>query len=452
MTAAVSETAEAVLRKDREHVFHSWSSLDDVVPMAVAGAEGCWFWDYEGNKFLDFSSQLVNANLGHQHPRLVQAIQDQAQRLCTIAPGFANDVRSELARRLAQLAPADLDLVFFTNGGADANENAIRLARLHTGRLKILAAYRSYHGATAGAVALTGDPRRWANEPSIPGVVHFFGPHLYRSPWAAATEAEETERALAHLAEVVTLEGPHTVAAIVLEPIVGTNGVLVPPEGYLAGVRRLCDEHGILLIADEVMTGFGRTGRWFAMDHWQVSPDMITFAKGVNSGYVPLGGVIISRRVAETFRQRTFPGGLTYSGHPLACASALASLDVLVEDSIVDAVSAIAHDTLEPLLHDLASAHPAVGDVRGRGFMWALELVRDRESKEPLVPFNPARAENAPMTEVVDACRRSGLWPFTHHNRIHIVPPLICDRSLIHRGVEILDTALSEADKYMRGA
>ncbi|MDQ3293416.1 MAG: aminotransferase class III-fold pyridoxal phosphate-dependent enzyme, partial [Actinomycetota bacterium] len=325
MTTLGARSDEQVRRDDREHVFHSWSAQGLIDPLPIAGAEGCWFWDYDGNRYLDFSSQLVNANIGHQHPKVVAAIQEQAGRLCTVAPTFANDKRGEAARLIAEVAPGDLNRVFFTNGGAEATENAIRMARLHTARHKVLAAYRSYHGSTSGSITLTGDPRRWASDQwALPGVVHFFGPYPYRSAFGATTEADEGAAALRHLEEVVLLEGSATIAAIILETVVGTNGILVPPDGYLAGVRELCDRHGIVLIADEVMAGFGRCGEWFAVDHWGITPDLIAFAKGVNSGYVPLGGVLINDAIAETFRERAYPGGLTYSGHPLACASAVA--------------------------------------------------------------------------------------------------------------------------------
>ena len=322
-TGAGAEEAR-VRADDRSHVFHSWSAQAQIDPLPIESASGSYFSDYSGKRYLDFSSQLVNVNIGYQHPKLVAAIQEQAAKLCTIAPTFANDARSEAARLIAEVAPGDLNAVFFTNGGAEANENAIRMARLHTGRHKILAAYRSYHGATAGAIALTGDPRRWASEPGLPGIVRYWGPYAYRSAFHATNEQEESARALTHLRDILMVEGAHTVAAIILETVVGTNGILVPPPGYLAGVRALCDEFGIVLIADEVMAGFGRCGEWFAVDHWGVTPDLITFAKGVNSGYVPLGGVIISDEIASTFANRAFPGGLTYSGHPLACASAVA--------------------------------------------------------------------------------------------------------------------------------
>ena len=313
MTATTTARSRAYL-DDRAHVFHSWSAQAALSPVVVAGAEGARFWDEEGNSYLDFSSQLVNVNIGHQHPKLVAAIKEQADLLCTVAPIHANAATSEAARLIAELAPGDLDMVFFTNGGAEATENAIRMARLHTGRHKVLTAYRSYHGATAGALTMTGDPRRWGSEPGIPGVVRFWGPYTYRSAFHAEDDEQECERALAHLADVIMVEGAQNVAAIILETVVGTNGILVPPDGYLQGVRELCDRHGIVMIADEVMAGFGRCGEWFAVDHWGVAPDLICFAKGVNSGYIPLGGVIISRRIADTFADRPYPGGLTYSG------------------------------------------------------------------------------------------------------------------------------------------
>ena len=313
---------------DRAHVFHSWSAQASLKPLVVAGGSGSYVWDYDGKRYLDFSTQLVNVNIGHQHPKVVAAIVEQAQQLATIAPQHAVAPRGEAADRIAALAPAGMNKVFFTNGGADGVENAVRMARIHTGRSKVLSFYRSYHGNTGAAINATGDPRRWPNE-FAHGHVHFFGPYLYRSHFNATTEQEETERALAHLRDVITFEGPATIAAILLESVVGTAGVLIPPPGYLEGVRALCDEFGIVYIADEVMAGFGRTGRWFAFEHFNIAPDLIVFAKGVNSGYVPLGGVIISDDIAATFDDRVFPGGLTYSGHPLACASAVATIDAM---------------------------------------------------------------------------------------------------------------------------
>ena len=455
MTDALSGIAteeQQVRAADRAHVFHSWSAQALIDPLPIASAEGVRFTDYTGKSYLDFSSQLVNVNIGYQHPKLVAAIQEYAGRMCTIAPSFANDARSEAARLIAELAPGDLNVVFFTNGGAEATENAIRMARLHTGRHKVLAAYRSYHGATAGAIALTGDPRRWGAEPGIPGIVRYWGPYLYRSAFHATTPEEESQRALQHLRDLIMVEGPANVAAIIFETVVGTNGILVPPPGYLAGVRAICDEFGIMMIADEVMAGFGRAGEWFAIDHWGVTPDLIAFAKGVNSGYVPLGGVILSEAIAASFAQRSYPGGLTYSGHPLACASAVASINIFKEEGIVEHARALGTDILGPELAKIAARHPSVGEVRGLGVFWAVELVRDRETREPLVPYNAAGADAAPMNAVAAACKERGLWPFVHFNRTHVVPPCVISEDDLRAGLAILDEALEVADGYYTGS
>ena len=449
--SGIATDEERVRADDRAHVFHSWSAQALIDPMPIASASGSYFTDYDGKRYLDFSSQLVNANIGYQHPKLVAAIQEQAARLCTIAPTFANDARSEAARLIAELAPGDLNQVFFTNGGAEATENAVRMARLHTGRHKVFAAYRSYHGATAGAIAMTGDPRRWGSEPGIPGVVRYWGPYLYRSAFHASTPQEETERALGHLRDLIMVEGAQTIAAIILETVVGTNGILVPTPGYLAGVRALCDEFGIMMIADEVMAGFGRAGEWFAIDHWGVAPDLIAFAKGVNSGYVPLGGVLISDAIAASFQQRAYPGGLTYSGHPLACASAVAAINIFKDEGIVEHARALGTDVIGPELAKLADKHPSVGEVRGLGVFWALELVRDRATREPLMPFNAAGADAKPMTEFAAACKQRGLWPFTHFNRTHVVPPCTTTADEVREGIAILDEALEVADGYYTG-
>lgn len=438
--------AAEVRRLDRAHVMHSWSAQDLIDPPGVVAARGSRFTDHTGREYLDFSSQLVNVNLGHQHPDLVAAIAEAAGRMTTMAPSFAVETRSQAAAMIADRAPGDLDAVFFTNGGADANEHAIRMARLHTGRHKVLAAYRSYHGGTAGAMALTGEPRRWGSEPSLPGIVHHWGPYPYRSPFHSDSPEQECERALAHLREVVEVEGPQHVAAIVLETVVGTNGVLVPPDGYLAGVRTLCDEHGIVMIADEVMAGFGRVGEWFAVDRWGITPDLITFAKGVNSGYVPLGGVVVSAAIRETFGRRPYPGGLTYQGHPLACASAVASMRIFERDGVVEHARALGEDVIGPGLREIAQRHPSVGEVRGLGVMWAVELVRDRETREPLVPFNASGDAASPMSEVAAACKAAGLWPMIAGNRVHVVPPCTTTADEVREGLAILDEALAVAD------
>jgi taurine--2-oxoglutarate transaminase len=441
------ERGAEVVAMDRAHVFHSWSAQKALKPLPIAAAEGSYFWDYDGNRYLDFSSQLVNTNIGHQHPRVTAAIAAQAAKLATIAPQHANEARGEAATRLAELAPAGLERVFFTNGGADANENAIRMARLHTGRDKVLSFYRSYHGNTGAAITSTGDPRRWPNEYAT-GHVHFFGPYLYRTAFWASTPEEESQRALEHLEQVIQMEGPGTIAAVLLETIVGTAGVLIPPPGYLAGVRALCDRYGIVYIADEVMCGFGRAGRWFAFEDHGVAPDLITFAKGSNSGYVPIGGVIISDPIAATFDERVFPGGLTYSGHPLACASIVATIDAMKDEDIVGNAARIGEQVLGPGLRELAGRHPVIGEVRGTGVFWALDLVSDRQSRAMLAPYGgPSDAMNA----LVADCKARGLMPFTNYNRLHVVPPCTVSESEAKEGLAILDESLSAADGYYTG-
>jgi taurine--2-oxoglutarate transaminase len=442
--ALVDLTPEETYRLDRRHVFHSWSAQAALDPMVVTRAEGSYIWDDSGRRLLDFTSQLVYTNLGHQHPRVVSAIQEQAAHLCTVAPQHANAARSEAARLIARHTPGDLDQIFFTNGGAEANEHAIRMARLHTGRAKVLSTYRSYHGGSQLAVNVTGDPRRWPNDNGSSGTVHFFGPFLYRSAFHAHTEAEEGERALQHLAEVIALEGPGTIAAVILEGIPGTAGIMVPPPGYLRGVRELCDRHGIVLIADEVMSGFGRAGRWFAVELDGVVPDLLTFAKGVNSGYVPLGGVAISPAIAATFAERVYPGGLTYSGHPLACAAAVATIRAMEDDKIVEHAASLGADAFGPALAELAARHPLVGEVRGLGAFWALELVADRETREPLAPYG---GSSPAMAAILAGCRRRGLLPLATFNRIHLVPPLTTTAEQVREAVEILDAVLAEVSQ-----
>ena len=439
------EQSARAYQLDRAHVFHSWSAQAKITPMAVSATEGSYIWDGDGKKLLDFSSQLVNTNIGHQHPRVVAAIREQASKLCTIAPQHVNDARSEAARLIAERTPGDLNKVFFTNGGADANEHAVRMARLHTGRYKVLARYRSYHGGTDTAINLTGDPRRWSNDYGNSGVVHFHGPFLYRSQFHSENELEESERALEHLDNLIQFEGPSTIAAIVLESIPGTAGIMVPPPGYLAGVRQLCDKYGIIFIADEVMAGFGRSGRWFSIDHFDVTPDLITFAKGVNSGYVPLGGVAISSEIAETFDEIPYPGGLTYSGHPLATAAAVATINAMEDEHIVENADFIGKTVLGPGLRELAKRHPSIGEVRGAGVFWALELVSDRKTKAPLAPYG---GTSPAMTAVLGECKSRGLLPFANFNRVHVVPPCNISESEAREGLAILDEALTVADTY----
>src|ERR687897_1671689 len=448
--AAVGEdrrTGQRISELDKKHVLHSWSVQDQIAPLPVAGAEGCWFWDYEGRRYLDFASQLVNVSIGHQHPKIVAAIKEQEDKLCTIGPPMASESRSTLGRLLAEVTPGDLTMSFFTNGGAEANENAIKLARWYTGRHKIIARYRSYHGATAGAITLTGDPRRWPAEPGIPGVVRMLDPYTYRCP-AGHPDPCPVCTGAPHLEEILQYEGAHTVAAVILETVVGTNGIIVPPDGYLQSIRETCNKHGILLICDEVMAGFGRTGEWFACNNWDVVPDILTLAKGINSGYVPLGAMVVSEPIAEQLRGRFLAGGLTYSGHPLACASAVASIEAFQEEGIVE--NAAEHGAyLAQTLPALAAKHPSVGDVRGLGLFWGLELVKDRQTKEMLVPFNAGGDAAAPVARMRRSALESGLYLMTHWNVVMVCPPLTITREELDEGLAILDDALAIADEYV---
>lgn len=432
-----------------ELVFHPWAVQGPRDVPAFVGGSGSYIIDAGGRRYLDFSSQLVFTNLGHQHPRIVAAIKEQADRLCTLAPGNASDVRGEAARLIVEVSPESLGHVLFTNGGTEAIEHAVRMARLYTGRPKVLAAYRSYHGSTSTSIHLTGDPRRWASDTGAAGAVHFFGPFLYRSAFGSGTPEEECERALAHLEQVILLEGPSTIAGLVLESVTGSSGVIVPPAGYLRGVRELCDRHGIVYIADEVMVGFGRTGAWFGVDHDGVAPDLLAFAKGVNSGYVPLGGVLVGDAIYEMFTKRPYPAGLTYSGHPLACAAAVAAISAMREEGTVAAAARLGTDILGPGLRELAGRHESVGDVRGIGGLWTAELVRNRLSKEPLVPVGATGAANAPMVSFTKACLSRGLLPLTQGNRVHVAPPLNVNDSDAAAGLAILDEALAEADAFL---
>ncbi|MCP1412234.1 aspartate aminotransferase family protein [Paenarthrobacter sp. A20] len=431
---AVSTSNAEVAALDTANVFHSWSAQKSLKPLAIAGGSGSTVWDHEGRTYLDFSSQLVNTNIGHQHPRLIEAIKQQLDTLTTVAPSHANHTRALAARKVLSHAPSNMDKVFFTNGGADANENAIRMARLHTGRDKVISRYRSYHGNTGAAIVATGDWRRIPNEYSR-GHVHVFGPYLYRSEFWAETPEQEAERALQHLRRTIELEGPQSVAAVLLETVPGTAGILLPPPGYLEGVRALCDQHGIVLILDEVMAGFGRTGDWFALDAFNVKPDLITFAKGVNSGYVPVGGVIISEEISATFDERVFPGGLTYSGHPLAAASIVASIEAFEEENIIGNAARIGADHLEPGLKVLAAKHGVIGEVRGRGVFWALELVEDRETRTPVTAGF--------MGKLKAELLNRGLLPFIADNRVHVVPPAVVTPEEVRQALAIYDDALT---------
>jgi taurine--2-oxoglutarate transaminase len=431
----------------KRFVLYSWSVQDAISPIAVAGGEGRHFWDYDGKRYLDFSSQMVNLALGHAHPRIVEAITEQAKRLCTIGPPMASESRSRLGRLLAEVTPGDLTMSFFTNGGAEANENAIKLARWYTGRHKIIARYRSYHGATAGAITLTGDPRRWPAEPGIPGVVRMLDPYTYRCP-AGHPDPCPVCSGAPHLEELIQYEGASSVAAVILETVVGPNGVIVPPEGYLQSIREVCDRHGILLICDEVIAGFGRTGKWFACEHWDVVPDILVVAKGINSGYVPLAAMIFREHIADWVRDKYFASGLTYSGHPLACASAIASIEAFRDEGIVEGASALGPE-FESRLRRLQDRHPSIGDVRGLGCLWGLELVRSRETREPLVPFNPTAEELAPVARMAKAALDEGLHLMTRWNMVMVCPPLNITIEELDEGITILDNALTIADEFV---
>src|SRR5438552_3027216 len=442
---AVVDT-DRVKADDARYVLHSWSVRSAIDTLPVAGAEGRYFWDYEGKRYLDFASQLVNVSLGHQHPKVVAAIKEQADRLCTIGPMMANEQRSELARLLAEVTPGDLTMSFFTNGGAEANESALKLARWYTRRQKIVARYRSYHGATAGAISATGDPRRWPAEPGVPGIVHILDPYTYRCP-AGHPDPCPVCTGAPHLEEILQYEGAHTVAAVILETVVGTNGIIVPPDGYLQAIREVCDRHGILLITDEVMAGFGRTGKWFGVENWDVVPDILTVAKGINSGYVPLGAMIVRKPIADWVRDKYFAGGLTYSGHPLACASAVASIEAFKEEGIVEN-SAEMGGVFAAALRGLQERHPSIGDVRGLGCVWGIELVKNRATREPLVPFNATGEAVAPVGRDSKAALEPRLSPVTPRNVLMVCPPLTITRDELEEGIAILDEALAVADEH----
>ncbi|MDK9735694.1 aspartate aminotransferase family protein [Vibrio sp. D404a] len=429
-------TNQDVIELDK-NVFHSWSVQESATPIAIARGQGCTMWDFDGSEYLDFSSQLVNTNIGHQHPKVIEALKMQADTLATIAPATANLTRGIAAKKILERAPSAFKKVFFTNAGADANENAIRMARQFTGRDKVLSAYRSYHGNTGSAIAATGDFRRVPNEYSR-GHVHFFNPYLYRTEFNATSEIEECERALAHLERVIECEGPGSIAAILLETIPGTAGFLLPPEGYLQGVRDLATKHGIQLIFDEVMVGFGRTGKWFAFEHFNVTPDLVTFAKGVNSGYVPVGGVLVSEAICDFFKSEFFMGGLTYSGHPLAMSTIVAAIDAMEEEGIIHYADEIGNSLLGPSLIALMEKRSIIGNIRGKGMFWAVELVEDRATKEPL--------SNAKMGQIKQKLTEQGLLTFIVNNRIHVTPPLIIKPNEIKDGVAIIDEVLSQFD------
>jgi taurine--2-oxoglutarate transaminase len=442
---------EDILPLSQKHTFWTWSAQGRVTPIPVTHSKGVYFWDTSGKRYLDFNSMTMCVNIGHGDERVIAAIAEQARQLPYAAPGMATKPRALLGKLLTEITPGDIDHFLFTLGGADANENAIKLARAYTGRHKILSRYRSYHGASAGAMALTGDPRRLAWEPNLMGgVVHFLDPYRYRSTFHRTNpdipESEFTQDYLNHLEEIITYEGPQTIAAILMESVTGTNGIIVPPEGYLQGVRALCDRYGILLIADEVMSGFGRTGKWFAVEHWGVIPDLMTMAKGLTSAYAPLGVVGMRPQIAEFFNERVFQSGLTYTAHPISLAAAIANIGVMRDDRLVERAAAMG-PVLRQMLNDLGEQHPSVGDARSIGLFGILELVRDRHTKEPMAPFDGSSAE---MTALRKYCLDHGLFIYTHWHTVLVIPPLIITEEQLAEGFEVLDKALEITDQATR--
>ena len=424
----------------RRHTLFEWSAQAAVDPIPVATAKGIYFWTPEGKRFIDFNSQLMCVNIGHGDERVINAIKEQADTLAYANPFMATEVRGKLAAKLAEITPGDIDAFFFTNGGAEAVENAVRIARLYTGRHKIGARYRGYHGGTAGALTLTGDPRRWAAEPGIPGV--FRVPDFYHG---IQKGFDTTEEVLSRTEEIIELEGAKTIAAIIVEPVTGTNGILIPPDGYLQGLRDLCTKYGILLIADEVMAGFGRTGEWFAVDNWKIEPDLMTMAKGLTSAYVQLGAVGMRREIADHFEKNVFYGGLTYNSHPLACAAALATIAVYEEDNLIERAKNMGK-VMTGLLEDLKSRHPSVGATRNIGLFGIVEVVRNPKTLEPMAPFNGTSPE---MQALGKHFRQEGLYTIVRWNTFFTNPPLCITEdelreafAIIDKGVEITDAAV----------
>ncbi len=444
-------TDAEILPLSLEHGFWTWSAQGKVSPIPVQRAKGVYFWDMDGKRYLDFNSMVMCVNIGHGDERVINAIIQQARELPFAGPPMATRPRALLGKLLAQVTPGDLNRFLFTLGGADANENAIKLARAYTGRHKILARYRSYHGATAGAMAATGDPRRLAWEPNLmPGVVHFLDPYRYRSTFHRTnpdiSEADFAQDYLNHLEEIIQYEGPETIAAILLETVTGTNGVIIPPQGYLQGVRQLCDRYGILLIADEVMSGFGRTGKWFAVDHWNVVPDLMTMAKGLTSAYAPLGAVAMRPQIAEFFNERVYQGGLTYNSHPISLAAAAANIQVMQEDHIVEHAAAMG-PILHRMLTDLGEQHPSVGEVRSIGLFGVIELVRDRKTRQPMAPYNGSSPE---MTALRQYMLDHGVYLYTHWHTVLIIPPLIITEEQLAEGFAVLNQALEITDRAVK--
>jgi taurine--2-oxoglutarate transaminase len=436
-TATGRLTTDEILRLNREYTFFSWSAQAKINPIVIDRAEGVYFRHPDGKRYLDFNSQLMSVNIGHGNQRVADAIAEQAKKLAFAAPQFATEVRGRLGELLAEVTPGDLNRFFFTLGGAEANENALRMARIVTGRQKVMAYHRSYHGATAGAISVTGDPRRWANEPGVPGIIRVLDPWR----WAKG-EPEPVEEHLAYIEEVMQYEGPQTIAAFIMETVTGTNGILVPPDGYLEGIRELCTKHGVVMICDEVMAGFGRTGRWFAVDHWGVVPDLMTMAKGLTSSYLPLGAVAMSPRIADYFNDKVYFGGLTYSSHPISCAAAIAAVSVLRDEDMVGNAARL-DPVLKELLAGLQERHPSVGTVRSIGLFGVFELVRSRDTMEPMAPFNGSSPE---MSALDAQLRADGLYTMLHWNQVFTNPPLCITEEQLREGFAVIDRALDATD------
>jgi taurine--2-oxoglutarate transaminase len=431
-------SGEQMVALSKKHTLFEWSAQSKIDPLPVAKAKGIYFWTPEGKRFIDLNSQLMSVNIGHGDPRVIEAIHQQACTLAYANPFMATEPRARLGAKLAEITPGDIDTFFFTNGGAEANENAIKIARFFTGRHKILTRYRSYHGATAGSISLTGDPRRWAAEPGIPGVIRVFDPyHGIERGW------DSVEQALANIEEVIHLEGPQTIAAFILEPVTGTNGILVPPAGYIQGVREMCNKHGILMIADEVMSGFGRTGEWFAVDHWKVVPDLISMAKGLTSSYLPLGAVGMRHHIAQHFQDKVFYGGLTYNSHPMGCAAALATIRVYEEDHLLENARKMG-SVMMRLLRDLESRHPSVGAVRSIGLFGIVELVRNRRTRVPMAPFNGTSEEMAALGRFF---LEQGLYTLVRWNTFFTNPPLCITENELREAFAIIDRGLDAMDE-----
>jgi taurine--2-oxoglutarate transaminase len=437
-------TAEEIVALTKKHTIFSWSAQAALNPIPMVRGEGIYFWDADGKRYIDMNSQLMCVNIGHGDKRVIEAIKRQADELVYAGPGMATPVRARFGKLLSQFTPGDLNHFFFTLGGAEANENAIRIARTVTGRQKIMARYRAYHGATAGGISLTGDPRRWANEPGIPGVVRFFDPYKYRSHLyrEGDSDAEFTQRCLEEVEEIIMYEGPQTIAAMFIETVTGTNGLIVPPDGYLQGLREICSRHGILLVCDEVMCGLGRTGTWFAADHWNVIPDIITMAKGLTSAYLPLGAVAVGDSIAAYYDNRVFYGGLTYNAHPMSLAAAEACVQVMIEDDTMSHTQRMG-GVLARLHVEMKEKHPSVGDVRSIGLFGVLELVRDRRTKEPMAPFNGTSPE---MQKLGAFLRENGMYAFVNWNNLFTNPPLCITEEQLVEAFAIIDRALEITD------